>query len=326
MRQQLSTFKRLFFLCASFLFLLGCEGEKEVISNIDEREANLILVLLESKGISAMKVQLAREGAGGDGATKYTIMVPEHRAIDAISYLNQNGFPRKKGANLLEIFSKSGLVSSEKEETIRYQAGLAEQISNMLLSMDGVIDANVQLSFPAQELFPGEEQTQRITAAIYIKHQGAMDDPNLQLESKIKRLVSGSISGLDINDVTVVSDRSRLTDLSVNEIAETLGGESEYVKIWSIVMSKQSASRFRFMFFLILFVGLIFALATAWLCWKFYPIIKQKGIKTLTKPLPLMPGETSIGNKATPSSQEVDQALPDSKPPKTDTQPPKDEP
>ncbi len=56
---------------------------------------------------------------------------------------------------------------------------------------------------------------QRVTAAVYVKHQGIVDDPNSHLISKIKRLVAGSVTGLDINDVTVISDRSRFTDVTL---------------------------------------------------------------------------------------------------------------
>lgn len=43
----------------SFLLLFtGCDSSREVVSNIEEKEANVILVLLESKGIPASKLLL----------------------------------------------------------------------------------------------------------------------------------------------------------------------------------------------------------------------------------------------------------------------------
>lgn len=279
-------------MAALFIFT-GCQNQMTIVSNISEREANIILVLLESKGIPAQKAKSASEGIGaGSSTAKYSIIVPEKESINAIAYLNQNGFPREKGTNLLDLFAKQGLMTSDKEETIRYQAGLAQQLANTILMIDGVIDASVQLSFPSETTAlaasEGKQTTQRITAAIYVKHQGVIDDPNIHLENKIKRLISGSVSGLDINDVTVVSDRSRFTDVTLGMTSDPLSGKpSEYISIWNIVMTKESATRFRFLFFLITGIAVVLAIGFGWLIWKFYPTLQKKGFfKTLFSPLP----------------------------------------
>ncbi len=277
----------------SFLLLFtGCDTNREVVSNIEEKEANVILVLLESKGIPASKAAAAASAIGSaDTGTKYSIMVPDKYSIEAIAYLNQNGLPRTKGTTLLDLFAKQGLMTSDKEETIRYQAGLAQQLTNTLLMIDGVIDANVQLSFPPEVTGLGlETEKKKITAAVYVKHQGVIDDPNIHLENKIKRLISGSISGLDINDVTVVSDRSRFTDITLEQMPEALGGKpGEYVSIWNIVMSKKSVSRFRVLFFIITAIAVLLAIVLGWISWKFYPHLKKKGgLKELFNPIPLI--------------------------------------
>ena len=82
--------------------------------------------------------------------------MPGKYSIEAIAYLNQNGFPREKGSTLLELFAKQGLMTSDKEETIRYQAGLAQQLTNTILMIDGVIEANVQISFPPEDTGLGQ--------------------------------------------------------------------------------------------------------------------------------------------------------------------------
>ena len=171
--------------------------------------------------------------------------------------------------------------------------------------IDGVIDATVQLSFPPElsTLAAGAEQTQRITAAVYVKHQGVIDDPNIHLENKIKRLISGSISGLDINDVTVVSDRSRFTDITLGMTPESLSGKpGEYVSIWNIVMSKQSAARFRFLFFFITAIAVLLAIAFGWIVWKFYPTLKKKGAlrDLFITPIPWIGGKKSSDDDEPP--------------------------
>lgn len=279
------------------LFLLtGCETNRVIVNNIPEREANEILVFLGSRGIKADKI-LSKSG-GGMGAeesvTMWNIAVEEGSMMDAMSILNQNGLPRKQGTNLLALFAKQGLMSSDKEEQIRYQAGLEEQLAGTIRKIDGVIDADVQLSFPSTEsngpAAPGAQQVpQKVTAAVYVKHQGIGDDPNAFLTSKIKRLVAGSVSGLDINDVTVISDRARFADVTLNQSLEGAPGTpKEFVNIWSIVMSKQSAVRFRFLFFSLVLANIVFIGLAGWILWKFYPILqKNGGFKQLLDPLPL---------------------------------------
>lgn len=283
-------------LFCSLFFLSGCENAMSIINDVDEREANEIIVFLASKGIAAQKTtSVSAAPAGAGGPTLYSISVESGQSTQAMAILNQNGLPRKKGTNLLDLFAKAGLMTSDKEETIRYQAGLAEQLANMIRKIDGVIDADVQLSFPVESTTPigpvagAQAAPKRITAAVYVKHQGVLDDPNTHLVTKIKRLIAGSVTGLDINDVTVISDRSRFTDLTLAPTAEALEPKAkEYVSIWSIVMSKSSASRFRFIFFLLMICAIVFACIVGWMIWKFYPILKRRGgFKSLMNPVPL---------------------------------------
>jgi type III secretion protein J len=283
-------------LILSLFLLTGCEQKTMIIDQIDQREANEIVVFLASKGIAAEKTATASTAPGGtEGGTKYGIFVEMDKATDAMAILNQNGFPRKQGTTLLELFAGGGLMTSDKQENIRYQAGLAQQIANMIRKIDGVIEAEVQLSFPAESTSPigpgggAAAPVSRITAAVYVKHMGILDDPNSHLVTKIKRLVAGSVSGLEINDVTVISDRSRFTDVTLMPSTEALEPKAkEYVSIWSIVMSKSSASRFRFIFFCLIAFALAFACILGWLLWKFYPLLKkQGGLKSLLRPAPL---------------------------------------
>ncbi len=279
----------------SLFFLTGCENNMMIINDINEREANEIIVFLASKGIAAEKITATSSApAGTTGGQKYSISVEAGKATDAMAILNQNGLPRKKGTTLLDLFANTGLMSSAQQETIRYQAGLAEQVANMIRKIDGVIEADVQLSFPPESSnvnIPGAAQTaaKKITAAVYVKHQGILDDPNSHLITKIKRLVAGSVAGLDLNDVTVISDRSRFTDVTLTPSTEILEPKGkDYVSIWSIVMSKSSAGRFRFIFFLLMICATFFALILGWMFWKFYPILKKRGgFKSLMTPLPI---------------------------------------
>lgn len=268
--------KRFFSFLLVLLLLTGCEGNQAIVSNIEEREANEIVVYLASKGIAAQKVQAPT----AETATVlfYSIHVAPDRSVDAMSILNKVGLPRRAGTNLLTLFAKSGLMSSDKEETIRYQAGLAEEIKNTIRKIDGVLEADVQLSFPATETIPPGGIPPKITAAVYIKHQGVLDDPNSHMETKIKRLLSGSVNGLSYENVIVVSDRSRFSDITLTPEGEPISNSSmqeAYVSIWGLVLTKSSLTRFRIIFFMFILLIALLCAAIGWAIWKYYPQIRK---------------------------------------------------
>jgi type III secretion protein J len=276
--------KHLFRLASILMLLLlaSCESNQSIVNNISEREANEIVVYLASKGIEAQKVVAPTTGVGGASAvTQYMIMVAADKSIDAMAILNKVGLPRRQGTTLLDLFAKSGLMSSTLEETVRYQAGLAEELRNTIRKIDGVIDADVQISFPNATAAgggapaPGTPQ-QKITAAVYVKHQGVLEDPNSHIEVKIKRLMAGSVSGLSYDDVAVISDRSRFADITLNAEGEPIGPKATqtYVSIWGLVMTQGSIGRFRLIFFLFIILLLVSLGLTGWLVYRFFPQLR----------------------------------------------------
>jgi type III secretion protein J len=278
---------RYFLFACTFLFLMtGCESRKIIVNALDEREANEILVFLSNKGVDAIKVQSVAAGGAGGGSkiVLWDISVSSNQALDAMAYLNQAGLPRRRSQNLLNIFTGAGLVPSEMEQKIRYQTGLAEQIASTIRKIDGILDAEVQISFPEEDPLNPAEKKQKITASVYVKHNGVLDDPNSHLTTKIKRLVAASVPGLDYDNVTVIGERARFSDFPVGLTTGSVEDEKQYVSIWSIIIAKESVFRFRIFFFSFTILILILMLCLIWLCWKMFPVLKEQGgIKSLLK-------------------------------------------
>lgn len=295
----------------------GCDSSHTIVNGLDEREANEIIVLLESKNIHVQKIP-SKSGQGAGGGSKiqlWDIAVDPDRVTEAMAILNANGLPRRPSQNLLDLFGSGGLVPSETQEKIRYEAGLAEQIASTLRKFDGVLDASVQLSFPQEDPLNPQAQKGKPTASVYIRHNGVLDDPNSHLVSKIKNLVASSVQGLSYDNVTVIGDRARSTDISAQLSKGRAQEKLEYVKVWSLVIAKDSLNRFQVLFFSFCIVILLLALLFSWLTWKFYPLLKNRGgFKALLRLTPLPDQMTKSEEK--PKSDE---------PPKTDTKP-KDEP
>lgn len=283
-----------------FLILLltfaSCEHHETVVNGLDEQEANEIVVYLASKGIPCQKQGQSSAGTGGATLMTYRILVDSHQTTDAMAILGRSGLPRKKGVDLLTLFEKQGLMSTDKEEEIRYRAGLAEEIATTIRMFDGVLDARVQIAFPPQEtsLTVQEGPKGKVTASVYVKHQGILDDPNSHLMPKIKRIVAASVPSLDVNDVTVIADKARFSDISLNDVSHALNSTTrDYMSIWSIVISNDSAGKFRLLMTFLLFLIVVFALMTAWLIWKFYPLLQQRGFKSLIDVAPYKETKTA---------------------------------
>lgn len=287
------TFNRILPLLFIVTLFCACESRKTIVNGLQEKEANEILVYLSTKGVEAQKIPVAGATTGGQKTTVYDISVKEEEANNAMSLLNQAGLPRRPGQNLLGIFANTGLVPSEMQDKIRYQAGLAEQIASTIRKIDGVLDAEVQISFPEEDpLNPQAANKQKITASVYIKHNGVLDDPNSHLLTKIKRLVAASVTGLDYDNVTVISDRARFSDLQSGALQGAFEGDKQFVNIWTIVLAKESVTRFRVIFFSLIVISLLLLLSLIWLAYKLYPILeKEGGVKELFHIHPLGQGD-----------------------------------
>ncbi len=275
LKPLLKLIKFLFLICLLIPLFTSCQSDKTIVNGLDEREANEILVFLASKGIQAQKVSKEGGGGGGSKIATYDITVNEENANQAMAVLNQNGLPRRRSQNLLGIFSNVGLVPSAMEQQIRYQAGLAEQAASTIRKIDGILDAEVQISFPKEDPLNPDKKTGKITASVYVKHNGVLDDPNSHLITKIKRFVEASVTGLSFDNVTVIPDRARFNELPVGSFG--LSEEKSFVNVWGLIIGKESLTTFRIVFFVFLILTLLLLLSLIWLIWKIYPVLESHG-------------------------------------------------
>lgn len=270
--------KRLF----SFLLLIclvACTSNAVIVHGLTERDANEILTYLHSHSIPASKKAAESSGAGGGGKVAlWDIEVSNERSHEAMALLNAVGLPRRREESLLDIFANTGLVPSDLQDQIRYQSGLAEQLSSIIRKFDGVIEASVQLSFPKDDPLNPRAVKVPATAAVYLKHNGVLDDPNSHLESKIRRLVSNSVPNLNYDNVTVVGERTRYGIVgSESDLAVGSSHEEQLVSVWDIVLAKRSLSRFRAIFFAFFVALLLLLISALWMFWKLLPVLKNAG-------------------------------------------------
>ncbi len=269
--------------------LCACSSNQIIVNGLQEREANEIIVLLASKGIHSEKIAEKSSAAGGAQAVQlWDIAVPSTEAVEAMSILNANGLPKKSSQSLLNIFAGGSLVPSAEEQKIRYEAGLAAQIASTIRKIDGVIDADVQISFPEENPLQPGTFLGSPSASVFVKHNGVLDDPNLHLVSKVKNLVASSVPGLTADNVSVIGDRIRAPQLPSTTQAEDRAAEHDYVQVFSVVVAKESLSRFQVIFFSFCLIILLLALFVAWFWWKTHLLLRKRGgIKALVHFSPL---------------------------------------
>lgn len=264
------------FLCFAVIILTftSCEEPEPIVNSISERAANEIVVFLAGKGVRATKALVVSGVGGGSKVILWNIMVMPEDSVKAMAILNKVGLPRPPVKSLLEVFSSGGLVPSSQEQKIRYQAAIEEKIAGTIRKIDGVLSVDVQLSLPSED-----SDSVKPSASVFVKHQGVMDDPNNQLNTKIKRLVSGSVDALDYDQVTVIADLARYAavDLETKESIVSEEERNDYVGIWGIVVLKESVKAFRIVFFSAVIVLVAFLGMVLWMVWKTAPLVKPAG-------------------------------------------------
>lgn len=172
------------------LFLGACK--LDLYSGLSEREANEMLAVLQTNGVSAHKEYKAKDGV--------TLLVEESELARAIQILNENGYPRENRDSIGNVFKKSGIMSSPFEERVRFIYALAEEVSKTLSEIDGVLTARVHIVLPED---PGlGEKIKPSSAAVFIKHRIGVDLDFFT--PQIRRLVANAIEGVEYENVSVV--------------------------------------------------------------------------------------------------------------------------
>ena len=174
------------------LWVAGCAVP--VAGGLDERDANQVAVTLSQAGLEASK-ELDPESEG-----HYRIMVARDDAAPAIAAMREHDLPPRHAPGVVDALGKGSLVPSPLAEHAQYVAGVAGDIERTLASIDGVLGARVHLSIPHPNPL-SEKPTDKPTASVLIKHLGAT--PPIA-EPDVRRLVSGAVSNLAPEDVTVV--------------------------------------------------------------------------------------------------------------------------
>lgn len=182
---------RAFFLTVTVL-LAACGSRVELLSNLQENEANEVVGALLNVGIDVSK-KPGKEGT-------VTLELEQHAVAKAISTLDKLGLPHHRRSKMGDVFKKENLISSSLEERARYLYSLSQELEQTLTQIDGVVTARVHVVLP-ERLGPGDPNLPS-SASVFIKHQEGFGVENTVNE--IRAIVANSVSGLTKEKVAVV--------------------------------------------------------------------------------------------------------------------------
>ena len=173
------------------MLLAGCDKEVALYSQLEERQANLVMAALLDEGIACHKTP------GDEGA--WNVMIPESSFAAAANLLERKGLPRRAYQGVAEVFKKTGMVSSPSEERIRFMDALAQDLSRTISGIDGVVDARVHVVLPENDPFAKNALPSSAAVAIRSRWNADISD----LVPSIKNLVKNSIEGLKYEKISV---------------------------------------------------------------------------------------------------------------------------
>src|SRR5256714_7143244 len=165
-----------------------------VLAGMDPAQTGKVTAALDTKGI---KYSLQNNGTA--------IAVDKAQVAQARIALASKGLPQTAQPGM-ELFDKQKLGASDFQQQVTYQRALEGQLAQTISQIDGVGGAQVQLVLPQDQLF--DNQQSQAKAAVLLSSSGQSLQPGAV--RGIAQLVSGSVKGLGLNNVSITDSTGQL--------------------------------------------------------------------------------------------------------------------
>lgn len=244
------------------MLLMGCR-EIALHHNLEELEADEILVALQQNGIVAKK---EKELEGQE--VSWTVLVQDKDLAPARQILITNSLPKRKELGLSGVYKDKGLIPTPDEQKARFLLALKGEIINSLEKIPGVIDADVILNVPQEnELSELDPNKKRPTASVVIRTRNDEAVVHSMSEGKLQRFVANTVQNLDPNDVSVIITRGDpgmgpaqpTSPFAATQTSPVIAGTADHargslvsaspedtVELAGIRLDKESVGRFKF--------------------------------------------------------------------------------
>lgn len=184
----------------------GCGPSRDIVSGLDQLEANEILVVLRAKGIDGDK--LKEEGR----VVTFAVLVKDVDVDDALRLLVANKLPRTRSQGLKEVYPPGGggLIPTKSEEKAKFLMAMQGEIERKLKSLPGIVQAHVSVVQPDKDIVRNlDTPPPPATASVAIVFNAVDERGSATVkEDEVRNLVAASIEDLRPPNVTVVMKKN----------------------------------------------------------------------------------------------------------------------
>lgn len=186
--------KRLKFTFPLLIFLLvGCR-QQELVTELNQTQANEIMALLQRNNVDASK----QDG----GKTGYRILVAKEDFPAAVDLMNSWSLPSKPRVEIAQMFPADSLVSSPVAEKARLYSAIEQRLEQSLKTIDEVVSASVHVSYDLNQI-DGNGKIAAPHLSALVKYVPGKKDESL-LIGNIKRFLKNSFNNVAYDDISVV--------------------------------------------------------------------------------------------------------------------------
>jgi flagellar M-ring protein FliF len=166
-----------------------------LFSNLGEQDASKIVEKLKEK-----QIPYTLEDGGK------TILVPRQQIYDLRLSLAGEGLPQSSTIGY-EIFDRTNLGISDFVQKVNYRRALEGELARTILQLEEVEGARVHLVVPEKALFKEDERPSTASVVLKLRTGRPLKKETVQ---GIAHLVSSSVEGLEVGNVTIVDSRGSL--------------------------------------------------------------------------------------------------------------------
>lgn len=263
---------RLFVLLFGISLFAAC-SQIILYSDLNQEDANKVLVLLERNGIDATLKQERRQNE-----IFWSVQIDPKMASKARELIVSSQVISPRAPGLQEVYQTKGgggWIKSPAEERARYLLALKGEIINSLKRLPEIVDVDVVLNMPEEEGLHSE-LPKRPTASVVVKAKTPeLGQPALS-EMKIQQFVANAVEGMSPRDVAVLlhylapegailrpGETILLTKMNESKGGEGVSEEPLKEPVQLMGLTLDTASRQRLKIYLVIFFGVLTVLSIA---------------------------------------------------------------